>query len=154
MKARSPSPVTTTTNMSESDDDHPECVSEGIVNGSITYNISNTVATFTPLCKLAYGTTYTATITGTQQSVLAEPMSWSFTTIAQTPDTDEDGVEDGEDQPRMDRPEAAPERDGLGGLGGLAREGEAVLLDRAHGAEDATGEPEAAPLLTSAQVPK
>jgi hypothetical protein len=78
------------------------------VNGTITFNTSNTVATFTPLCKLAYGTTYTATITGTQQSVLAEPMSWSFTTIAQTPDTDGDGVEDGEDDHPGDKKKATP----------------------------------------------
>src|SRR3972149_1527287 len=46
------SPVGMTTNLSESDDDPPQCVSEGIVNGSITYNTSHTVATFTPLCTL------------------------------------------------------------------------------------------------------
>ena len=74
------SPVAISTSLSESDDDdHPSCVSEGIVNGSITYNTSNTVATFTPLCSLKGSTTYTATITppaGVQQSVLAGPMAW------------------------------------------------------------------------------
>ena len=100
------------TGQSESDgNDHHSCVSEGIVLGDITYNTSNTVATFTPFCKLAYGTTYTATImavTDTQKSVISEPTSWSFTTIAQTPDTDDDGVEDGEDDHPRDKKKATP----------------------------------------------
>jgi hypothetical protein len=98
------SPVAVTTTLSESDDDHSECVSEGIVNGSITYNTSHTTATFTPLCTLKGSTTYTATITppaGVQQSVLAGPMVWSFTTIAMTPDSDDDGDPDaGDDSPK------------------------------------------------------
>ena len=99
------SPVAMSTSLSESDDDgHPSCVSEGIVNGSVTYNTSNTVATFTPLCPLKGSTTYTATITppaGVQQSVLAGPMVWSFTTIAMTPDSDDDGDPDaGDDSPK------------------------------------------------------
>jgi hypothetical protein len=105
-------PATTPAGMSESDSgDHQACVSEGIVLGDITYNASDTVATFTPICKLAYATTYTATITPAaeaQQSVIAEPTSWSFTTIARTPDTDDDGVEDGEDDHPRDKKKATP----------------------------------------------
>ncbi|HSM00235.1 MAG TPA: Ig-like domain-containing protein [Candidatus Limnocylindria bacterium] len=89
--------------MSESDDDHSSCVTEGMVLGDITYNTINTVATFTPKCLLKESTFYTATITppaGVQQSVLAETMSWSFTTIAMTPDSDGDGDPDaGDDSP-------------------------------------------------------
>ena len=99
------------TSTSVSNDGNTPCVSEGIVNGKITFNTSNTEATFTPLCKLANGTAYTATIlpvSGLQQSVLAEPMRWSFTTIPQTPDTDGDGVEDGEDDHPQDNKMATP----------------------------------------------
>jgi hypothetical protein len=106
------SSVAMSTSLSESDDDdHPSCVSEGIVNGSITYNTSNTVATFTPLCPLKGRTTYTATITpppGVQQSVLAGPMAWSFTTIAMTPDSDDDGDPDAGDESPKDCRNATP----------------------------------------------
>ena len=104
------SPVAMTTNLSESDDDHSQCVSEGIVNGEITFT-SNTVATFTPLCPLKGSTTYTATITppaGVQQSVLAEPMVWSFATIAMTPDSDDDGDPDAGDESPKDCRNATP----------------------------------------------
>jgi VCBS repeat-containing protein len=89
------------TNPDVRDDDSTQCVTGGIVNGGITYNTSFTVATFTPNCPLKGSTTYTATIapeTGVQQSVLAEPMIWSFTTIAMTPDSDDDGDPDEGDE--------------------------------------------------------
>jgi hypothetical protein len=56
----------------------------GAVTGTVAY--SGTVATFTPSAALAYGTTYTATITtGAATPGGAEligPYAWSFTTIA------------------------------------------------------------------------
>lgn len=85
--------------------------SGGTVTGSIGYNGSRTEATFTPLDKLAYSTAYTATVnpaTGTQQLVLASSVSTTFTTIAQTPDSDGDGVEDGEDDYPNDHSKATP----------------------------------------------
>jgi hypothetical protein len=81
------------------------------VNGSITYNTSFTVATFTPLCELKESTTFTAAITpasGGQESVLAEPMVWSFTTIAMTPDSDDDGDPDDGDESPNDCRNATP----------------------------------------------
>lgn len=78
-----------------------QCVSNGIVNGSFAKDDPNTV-TFTPDCPLANGATYTATI------ALEEPVTWSFTTIVRTADTDQDGVEDAEDERPDDDREATP----------------------------------------------
>jgi hypothetical protein len=89
----------------------PNCIADGIVLGTIDYNDSHTEATFTPLYKLANATAYTATVrpaTGTQQPVLAEPVSSTFTTIAKTPDSDGDGVDDGEDDHPHDNRRATP----------------------------------------------
>jgi hypothetical protein len=99
------------TSSDERDDDHTQCVTEGIVNGSITYNTSFTVATFTPNCPLKESTTFTAAITPAsigQESVLAEPMVWSFTTIAMTPDSDDDGDPDDGDESPNDCRNATP----------------------------------------------
>jgi MYXO-CTERM domain-containing protein len=90
---------------------YPDCIADGVVLGTIDYNDSHTEATFTPLYKLANSTGYTATVrpaTGTQQQVLAEPVSSTFTTIAKTPDSDDDGVEDGEDDHPHDNGKATP----------------------------------------------
>jgi hypothetical protein len=51
--------------------------------GSVTFNSGNTVATFTPASSLASSTTYTATVSGAQNSsgvAMSSPYSWSFTT--------------------------------------------------------------------------
>jgi hypothetical protein len=88
----------------DDNDEHTQCVTNGFVNGNIDYNGSNTEAVFTPDCRLANNTTYTATV------ILqgADPLTWSFTTIATTPDSDDDGVEDGEDDEADDDKEATP----------------------------------------------
>ena len=102
------SPVAITSR--DDDENHSQCVTEGIVNGSFTYT-GRKVAIFTPLCTLKEITTYTATITppaGVQQSVLAGPMSWSFITIAMTPDSDDDGDPDAGDEFPHDCRNATP----------------------------------------------
>ncbi|MGO9598646.1 MAG: Ig-like domain-containing protein [Isosphaeraceae bacterium] len=54
------------------------------VPGSVSYNSSTNVATFTPTSALANSTTYTATISAAQSSSgpVSAPLSWSFTTAA------------------------------------------------------------------------
>lgn len=70
-----------------------------VVAGEIHYNDSHT-AVFLPTVNLANATTYTASVlsgAGTQLNAFEAPMSSTFTTIAQCPDTDGDGVEDCQD---------------------------------------------------------
>jgi hypothetical protein len=60
------------------------------VAGSVSFNGANTVATFTPTSSLAASTTYTATVSGAQNSSgtpMSSPFSWSFTTgtVSQCP---------------------------------------------------------------------
>jgi Domain of unknown function (DUF4082)/Bacterial Ig-like domain/Fibronectin type III domain/Bacterial Ig domain len=60
------------------------------VAGSVSFNSANTVATFTPSSSLTASTTYTATVSGAQNSsgvAMSSPFSWSFTTgtVAQCP---------------------------------------------------------------------
>jgi YVTN family beta-propeller protein len=53
------------------------------VAGTVSFNTDNTVATFTPANPLAGNTTYTATVSGAQNSsgtAMANPYSWNFTT--------------------------------------------------------------------------
>ena len=53
------------------------------VTGTVGFNGAGTVATFTPASSLAAGTTYTATVSGAQNSSgtpMSSPFSWSFTT--------------------------------------------------------------------------
>jgi hypothetical protein len=69
---------------------------DGIVKGAISYNASNTAGTFTPACRLTNGTVYTAAIASSAGGLPA-PQTWEFTTIAASPDTDDDGVPDNED---------------------------------------------------------
>jgi hypothetical protein len=61
------------------------------VAGSVTFNGNDTVATFTPANPLAGSTTYTATVSGAQDSSgdsMSSPYSWNFTTAgAQCPCT-------------------------------------------------------------------
>ena len=60
------------------------------VAGTVSFNGANTVATFTPTNSLAGSTTYTATVSGAQNSSgtpMSSPFTWSFTTsaVAQCP---------------------------------------------------------------------
>ena len=53
------------------------------VAGAVSFNTGNTVATFTPTSSLASSTTYTATVSGAQNSSgtpMSGPFSWNFTT--------------------------------------------------------------------------
>jgi methionine-rich copper-binding protein CopC len=53
------------------------------VPGTVSFNGNNTVATFTPSSSLAADTTYTATVSGAQNSSgtpMTSPFSWSFST--------------------------------------------------------------------------
>jgi hypothetical protein len=55
------------------------------VAGSVSFNAGNTVATFTPTNSLAASTSYTATVSGAQNSAgtpMSSPFVWSFTTGA------------------------------------------------------------------------
>jgi hypothetical protein len=95
LKVTGPAPGTTSL---ASPDGEDKCVVDGFVMGEITYNESNTSGTFTQAedCELEKGTVYTATIASAAGG-LSEPMTWQFTTIADSPDTDDDGVPDNED---------------------------------------------------------
>ncbi|HEX9204350.1 MAG TPA: choice-of-anchor U domain-containing protein [Candidatus Deferrimicrobiaceae bacterium] len=73
-----------------------KCVDDGVVKGAISYNSSNTTGTFTPSCLLMSGTNYNAGIASSPGG-LSAPEAWTFTTIASSPDTDDDGVPDNED---------------------------------------------------------
>ena len=73
-----------------------QCVAGGLVKGAISYNGSNTAGTFTPTCPLANGTVYTAAIASSAGGLSASK-TWDFKTIAASPDTDDDGVPDNED---------------------------------------------------------
>jgi hypothetical protein len=60
------------------------------VNGTVSLNAADTVATFTPTSSLAGSTTYTATVSGAQNASgtpMSSPFSWSFSTgsVAQCP---------------------------------------------------------------------
>jgi hypothetical protein len=53
------------------------------VAGTVSFNVGNTVATFTPTNSLASSTTYTATVSGAQNSSgtpMSSPFTWNFTT--------------------------------------------------------------------------
>jgi MYXO-CTERM domain-containing protein len=114
----------------DDDDEHTQCVTNGIVNGEIDYNDFHTEAIFTPDCKLANNTTYTATITPLE-------FSWSFTTVAQTPDSDEDGVEDSEDDEDDDDKDATPPKSkGEGKIRYRLRNHERAYLRNVHGISD------------------
>src|SRR5262249_57382997 len=55
------------------------------VAGAVSFNAGNTVATFTPTNPLAGSTTYTATVSGAQNTSgtpMSSPFTWSFTTGA------------------------------------------------------------------------
>jgi hypothetical protein len=55
------------------------------VAGTVSFNNANTVATFMPSSSLAAGTTYTATVSGVQNSSgtpMSSPFTWSFATAA------------------------------------------------------------------------
>jgi hypothetical protein len=86
-------PATATASLASPEE---ECVDDGIVKGAISYNASNTAGTFTSACRLTNGTVYTATIASSPGG-LSAAKAWEFTTIAASPDTDNDGVPDNED---------------------------------------------------------
>ena len=74
-----------------------ECISGGVVQGSISYNYSHTRARFTPNCNLAHDMTYIGVIaSGSSQT-------FQFTTAAALPDSDDDGGDDEEDDHPYDR---------------------------------------------------
>ena len=53
------------------------------VTGTVSFNGTNTVATFTPASSLASGATYTATVSGAQNAsgvAMTNPYTWTFTT--------------------------------------------------------------------------
>jgi len=80
------------------------CTSTGVVQGTFSYNAARTRGTFTPNCPLANGTTYLASIAAGPGSTLTAPDNWTFTTIASSPDSDDDGSPDNEDDsPNDDR---------------------------------------------------
>lgn len=58
----------------------------GAVAGTVSYSSGTSTATFDPAANLAYGTTYTATITtgaqSSQATALAANYTWTFTTVA------------------------------------------------------------------------
>ncbi len=57
------------------------------VAGTVSFNGANTVATFAPSASLGAGVTYTATVSGAQNSsgtAMSSPYSWSFTTAGPT----------------------------------------------------------------------
>jgi hypothetical protein len=59
--------------------------SNNTVPGSVSFNTGNTVATFTPTNSLAGSSTYTATVSGAQNTSgtpMSSPFTWSFTTTA------------------------------------------------------------------------
>ena len=123
----------------EGDGENTPCVSNGVVNGTIAYDDFRTTATFTPDCLLANGTMYTGTITpvASTQSVLAETFTWSFTTIGQTPDSDDDGVEDGEDdEPEDDKDATPPKSKGKGKFRYRLRNHERAYLRKVRGISD------------------
>ncbi|MGE5662793.1 MAG: choice-of-anchor U domain-containing protein, partial [Deltaproteobacteria bacterium] len=67
-----------------------------------------TTATFTPNCPLKEGTVYVGTIMANGIAVQTAPRTWQFTTIAESPDTDHDGVPDNEDDFPRNRGKATP----------------------------------------------
>ncbi|NNG47321.1 MAG: hypothetical protein HKM86_09460 [Deltaproteobacteria bacterium] len=123
----------------EGEGDDIQCVSDGVVSGTIAYDDFHTTATFTPDCPLANDATYTATITplADTQSALAEVFAWSFTTIEETPDSDDDGVEDGEDdEPEDDKEATPPKSKGKGKFKYRLRRHERAYLRKCRGISD------------------
>jgi len=74
-----------------------ECVRNGFVRGSISYNRSHTRAQFTPNCSLEHNMTYIGEIASGGGSSSAAPQTFRFTTAVARPDSDDDGGDDGED---------------------------------------------------------
>ena len=62
---------------------HREGLGRETVAGSVSFNSGNTVATFTPTNSLAASTTYTATVSGAQNTSgtsMSSPFTWNFST--------------------------------------------------------------------------
>jgi hypothetical protein len=79
-----------------------ECVRDGVVRGSISYNDSNTRARFTPNCTLKNNLTYIGEIAPGGESLSAAPQAFRFTTAVARPDSDDDGGDDEEDDHPFD----------------------------------------------------
>jgi hypothetical protein len=59
-----------------------------VVAGTVSYDSASKTATFTPGAALAFGTTYTATVSGATNAAgqaMAAPYSWTFTSVANPP---------------------------------------------------------------------
>jgi hypothetical protein len=80
-----------------------ECVRDGFVRGSISYNRSHTLARFIPNCSLEHNMTYIGEIASGGGSSSAAPQTFRFTTAVARPDSDDDGGDDGEDDHDNDR---------------------------------------------------
>ena len=99
-------PGVATSDSSEEDDGalaSSECVRDGFVRGSISYNRSHTRARFTPNCSLEHNMTYLGEIASGGGSSSAAPQTFRFTTAVARPDSDDDGGDDGEDDHDNDR---------------------------------------------------
>jgi hypothetical protein len=85
-----------------------------------TVTMAGTTATFAPSALLANGTAYTVTVTTDARDLagngLAQPRTWSFTTVAAAFDTDGDGVPDNMDAFPSDNRRATVS-DPMGGQG-------------------------------------
>jgi hypothetical protein len=77
-----------------------DCVRDGVVQGSISYNKSLTRARFTPNCSLKNNLTYIGEIApggGSLSALSAATQTFRFTTAVARPDSDDDGGDDEED---------------------------------------------------------
>ena len=83
------------------------------VTGVVSYDSVNKIAVFTPSANLADSTTYTAVVTTGVKDLAGNALSanytWSFTTIAASPDSDGDGVNDNVDDYPNDCSKATPQ---------------------------------------------
>ncbi len=84
-----------------------KCADGDLIKGRISYDEARTAGIFTPACLLENGTAYLATIAPAAGG-LSEPVSWEFTTIGGSPDTDDDGVPDNEDDYPTDNRKGTP----------------------------------------------
>jgi hypothetical protein len=73
------------------------CVTNGVVQGSFSYNRSHTRGRFTPNCPLDYNTAYVIDIAPGGGSSSAALQTFQFTTTVARTDSDHDGSDDGED---------------------------------------------------------
>ena len=96
------------------------CVKDGNVKGSFRYNKTRTKGTFIPNCFLATDTKYVGEITTAEESSRTEPIIWEFTTIASSPDSDDDGSPDSGDT-RFAGHDDSPDLEGRSGFEAIYR---------------------------------